>query len=297
MKSTRGSKLDRPTTTILQSDLGFHLTPGSPLFEEKKSSNAGVKHAVGVSFERTEAVSRALSRTREREREILSSHPRDDLEGGGFHGHLVSLLYYQAWTLRSVSVASDTEPIETTDPRLPTRSPTQSRGTVGRPFFLLRPPSTTRDYRPPHSGQLVPDPFVSESLLRPRNASCAQTGDCSSRNSSRILERSEPREPVTRTRRYVHREDGKARGMAPVEREISNLVMDKRLLESQFFVLCWHKSSFLLSLHLCFFKIRAWIRWNWINKFSFLSGGFRNMYFNEQVIRDNFVFGWTRGCC
>lgn len=69
MKSTRGSKLDRPTTTILQSDLGFHLTPGSPLFEEKKSSNAGVKHAVGVSFERTEAVSRALSRTRERERE------------------------------------------------------------------------------------------------------------------------------------------------------------------------------------------------------------------------------------
>lgn len=96
----------------------------------------------------------------------------------------------------------------------------------------------------PATGQLVLDPFVSESLLRPRNASCAQTGELVTELESRE-ERAE--EPVTRPPVCIERmEKPRARGMAPVEREISNLVMDKRLLESQFFVR-WHKSSLLLS--------------------------------------------------
>lgn len=296
MKSTRGSKLDRPTTTILQSDLGFHLTPGSPLFEEKKSSNAGVKHAVGVFFERTEAVSRALSRTRERERDpIFPPTWRFGRRRIPWTLGLASLLPGVDITIgvRSIRYRTDRDDWPTTAYTISNLEPWNGGPAIfssSSPFDHSRlSPATLGTTRarslrfwvtaPPSERELCVDRglLVTELVSNP--------------------ERSEPREPVTRTRRYVHREDGKARGMAPVEREISNLVMDKRLLESQFFVLCWHKSSFLLSSHLCFFKIRAWISWNWINKFSFLSGGFRNMYFNEQVIRDNFVFGWTRGCC
>lgn len=296
MKSTRGSKLDRPTTTILQSDLGFHLTPGSPLFEEKKIFERG-RETRGWCFLWTDGSRKSSSIQNERERERDPIFPptwRFGRRRIPWTLGLASLLPGVDITIgvRSIRYRTDRDDWPTTAYTISNLEPWNGGPAIfssSSPFDHSRlSPATLGTTRarslrfwvtaPPSERELCVDRglLVTELVSNP--------------------ERSEPREPVTRTRRYVHREDGKARGMAPVEREISNLVMDKRLLESQFLV-CWHKSSFLLSLHLCFFKIRAWIRWNWINKFSFLSGGFRNMYFNEQVIRDNFAFGWTRGCC
>lgn len=108
---------------------------------------------------------------------------------------------------------------------------------MGRPFFFFSPFDHSR--LSPATGQhscSIPSFLSHCSALGTR--AVRRPGN-SSRNSN--PERSEPRNPLL-VRQYAWtRADGKslhARGMAPVEREISNLVMDKRLLESQFFVCC-----------------------------------------------------------
>lgn len=108
---------------------------------------------------------------------------------------------------------------------------------MGRPFFFFSPFDHLR--LSPATGQhscSIPSFLSHCSALGTR--AVRRPGN-SSRNSN--PERSEPRNPLL-VRQYAWtRADGKslhARGMAPVEREISNLVMDKRLLESQFFVCC-----------------------------------------------------------
>lgn len=88
----------------------------------------------------------------------------------------------------------------------------------------------------------MPDPFVSESLLRPRYASC----ECVDGELVTELESRGRGTRYSSERRYERMEKLHARGMAPVERGISNLVMDKRLPESQFFE-ARYKSSLLLS--------------------------------------------------
>lgn len=154
-----------------------------------------MKHTVGVSFERTEAVSRARSRKRERERDpIFPPTWRFGRRRIPWTLGLASLLPGVDITIgvRSIRYRTDRDD-------WPTTAYTISNLELwnGGPAIFF-PPSTTRDYRPPRDNSCSIPSFLSHcsalgtrAVRRPGN---------SSRNSN--PERSEPRNPLL-VRQYV----------------------------------------------------------------------------------------------